>query len=79
MVKNYFKVDNMFCYFMLFTAVSGYVFKMFCISVGMVIFICNARLKFHHGKVFLFLGGDYMIPVGQDEILSCFVRIPAGS
>ena len=25
----------------------------------------------------VFLGGDYIIPVGWDEILSCFAGIPA--
>ena len=50
MVKNCVKVNNIF-YFMLFTGVSDYVFKMFCISVGMALFIGNATLKFYLRQV----------------------------
>ena len=52
MVKNCGKVDNIFCYFMLFSGVSRYIFKTFCISVGMVHFIGNAGLKFYHRQLF---------------------------
>ena len=42
----------------------------------------QVEIKFHPGKAGQFstwhlLGGDYMIPVGQNEILSRFLGIPA--
>ena len=43
--KNCVKVDSIFCYFVLLTGVWGYIFAMFCISVGMAHFIGNASLK----------------------------------
>ena len=46
------KEDNIFCYIMLITGVSGYTFKMFCISVGMALFIGNAPLKFFLRQLF---------------------------
>ena len=55
MAKNCVKMDNIFCYFMLFTGVSGYIFKMFCISGGMVLFIRNAPSKSYHKQLFIFL------------------------
>ena len=53
MVKNCVKVDNIFCYFMLFTWVSGYIFKIFCISVGMAPFIGNVALKLYGRQLFI--------------------------
>ena len=53
MVKNCVKMDNKFCCFMLIIGVLGYIFKMFCISVGMALFIGNVPLKFYETTFYI--------------------------
>ena len=54
MVKNFVKVDNIFCYSILITGASGYISMMFYISVDMALFIGNAPLKFYLRDNFLY-------------------------
>ena len=55
MVKYCVKMDNRFCCFMLIIGVLGYIFKMFCISVGMALYIGNASLKFYLWQIFILI------------------------
>ena len=55
MVKNCVKMGNIFCCFMLIIAVLSYIFKMFCICVGMALFIGNAPLKIHLRQLFVLI------------------------
>ena len=55
MVKNCVKMDNKFCCFMLIIGVLGYIFKMFCISAGMALFIGNVPLKFYLRQLFILI------------------------
>ena len=55
MVKNCVKMDNIFCFFMLIIGVSGYIFKKFCISMGIALFIGNSPLRFYLRQLFISL------------------------
>ena len=55
MVKNCVKIDNIFCFFMLIIGVLGYIFKMFCISMGIALFIGNPHLRFYLRQLFILL------------------------
>ena len=52
LLKNCVKMDNVFCYFMLFT---GVIFLMFCTSVSRALFIGNGTLKFCHIQLYILL------------------------
>ena len=54
-VKNWVKIDNIFCFFMIIFGVSGYIFKKFCISMGIALFIGNVPLRFYLRQLFISL------------------------
>ena len=54
-VQNCVKMDNIFCFFMLIIGVLGYIFKRFCISMGIALFIGNAPLRFYLRQLFISL------------------------
>ena len=52
LLKNCVKMDNVFCYFMLFT---GVIFLLFCTSVSRALFIGTGPLKFYHIQLYILL------------------------
>ena len=53
--KNWVKIDNIFCFFMLIFGVSGYIFKKFCIYMCIALFIGNVPLRFYLRQLFISL------------------------